>query len=57
MANPFAIAAALARQQTVITCPRCGFKKQVLKKPASHRVCPKCRKQFADPLSVKARKK
>jgi len=56
MANPFALAAALARQQAVITCPHCGFKKVIMKKAAKHRVCPRCKKQFADPLT-KARKK
>ena len=56
MAGPIALAAALARQQAVITCPHCGFEKVILKKAAAFRVCPRCKKQFADPLT-KPRKK
>ena len=53
MANPIAIAAALARAQILLTCPHCGFKKTVTRKPAAFRVCPRCKKQFADPLTKK----
>jgi transposase-like protein len=49
MANPIAIAVALSRLVT-ITCPHCGQKKTVQARPATHRVCPRCRKQFPDPL-------
>ena len=56
MANPYVIAAALARQ-VEITCPHCGLRRLVERKPAHHRVCPRCKKQFPDPLARKARKK
>jgi transposase-like protein len=50
MANPIAMAAAFARTVT-IRCPHCGHKKLVDRKPKHHRVCPKCRRQFTDPLA------
>lgn len=57
MAGPIALATLLARQQTVIKCPHCGFQKLIVKKnAAAYRVCPKCKKQVADPLA-RARKK
>jgi transposase-like protein len=49
MANPIALAAALARQVT-ITCPHCGQKKSVDRRPREFRVCPRCHKHFTDPL-------
>jgi len=55
MANPFAIAAALRRGTATIVCPHCGLKKVVARAPAHHRVCPRCKKQFPDPLTPKAR--
>jgi DNA-directed RNA polymerase subunit RPC12/RpoP len=55
MANPIAIAAALARM-TAITCPHCGNKKLVARKAALFRVCQRCHKQFPDPLSKKPKK-
>lgn len=55
MANPIAIAAALARM-TTISCPHCGHKKLVPRKPAAHRVCPRCKKQFPDPLTPRRKK-
>jgi transposase-like protein len=56
MANPFVLAAALART-VKITCPHCGFTKLVMRKPVSHRVCPRCKKHFPDPVAAKARRK
>ena len=56
MANPFAIAAALSRAQIVLTCPHCGFKKTVPRKPAAFRLCPRCKKQYPDPLTKPRRK-
>jgi transposase-like protein len=55
MANPFAIAAALARMQLTLTCPHCGQKKVVSRtaKPVAFRVCTRCKKQFSDPLTKK----
>jgi transposase-like protein len=50
MVGAIAMAAALARMVTV-TCPHCGHKKAVDRAPKHHRVCPKCHKQFADPLA------
>ncbi|MBL0213933.1 MAG: hypothetical protein IPQ07_08620 [Myxococcales bacterium] len=56
MANPFALAAALARAQKVrLTCPYCKFEKTVARKPAAFRVCPRCKKQFPDPLTKRRR--
>jgi len=51
VANPFAIAAALARSTMTRTCPHCGQRKTVPRKPAAFRVCPRCKKQFPDPLT------
>jgi DNA-directed RNA polymerase subunit RPC12/RpoP len=48
MANPIALAAALSRLVT-ITCPHCGHKKSVDRRPREFRVCPRCKKHFADP--------
>ena len=56
MANPFVIAAALART-FAITCPHCGFKKLVARRPAHHRTCPRCKRQFPDPLTHRQTKK
>jgi transposase-like protein len=53
MANPFALAAALRRGTVTIVCPHCGLKKVVARTPAHHRVCPRCKKQYPDPLSTK----
>ncbi len=33
-----------------ITCPHCSHVKRVERRPAARRVCPKCRRQFPDPL-------
>lgn len=56
MANPYAIGAALARAQVTLTCPHCGFKKSVPRRPAAFRVCSRCKKQFPDPLTKPRRK-
>jgi transposase-like protein len=53
MANPIAIAAALSRLVT-ITCPHCGHRKPVTRRPVAHRTCPRCRRQFPDPLAERA---
>lgn len=45
-----ALTVALSRLVT-LTCPHCGAKKLVEKKPAAFRVCKRCKKQFPDPLS------
>ena len=55
-AGPIALASALSRLVT-ITCPWCKHKKLVPRKPAHHRTCPKCHRQFPDPLAVKKKKK
>jgi len=49
MAGPIALAVAKARLVS-IRCPHCGLVKLVERKPAEFRVCPTCRRQFADPL-------
>lgn len=36
---------------TVIDCPMCGYRKKVVAKPVSRRVCPRCRRYFKDPFS------
>lgn len=53
MANPFILAAALRRTEAIV-CPHCGQKKLVENRPAHHRVCPRCKKQFPDPLAARA---
>jgi DNA-directed RNA polymerase subunit RPC12/RpoP len=55
VANPFMMAAALSRM-TSIQCPHCGFKKAVARVPKHHRVCPRCKKQFPDPLAKSKRR-
>lgn len=56
MANPFTLAAALTRTMTIV-CPHCGLKKVVERRAAHHRVCPRCKKHYPDPVAAKARKK
>ena len=48
VANPIAIAAILSRLTTV-TCPHCGKKKTIDKKPREFRICPRCHKRFDAP--------
>jgi RNase P subunit RPR2 len=36
----------------IIECPSCGYRKRVTLRPVSRRVCPRCRKYFADPLTT-----
>ena len=57
MANPFMLAAALGRARATIKCPYCWHSKIVPAKPAAHRVCPRCRRQFPDPLAQRTRRK
>lgn len=56
MAGPIALAAALARTVTIV-CPWCRHKKVVERKPAAHRVCPKCHRQYPDPIAARTRRK
>lgn len=56
MANPIAIAAALSRVVRV-TCPHCGHRKMVDRKPRDFRVCPKCHRHFPDPLGARRKRK
>lgn len=56
MANPFAIAAAMSRLVPV-KCPYCRYHKLVEREPKAFRVCPRCHKQFPDPLSARMKKK
>ncbi len=55
MAGAIGVAAALAARHVKITCPHCGHVKRVERKPAAHRVCPRCRRQFPDPLAARPR--
>lgn len=50
MAGALDLADALASRFAQITCPHCGHVKRVEHKPAARRVCPRCRRQFPDPL-------
>ena len=52
MGGPIALASALSRLVT-IKCPWCGHQKAVMKKPATFRVCAKCKKHFPDPIAKK----
>ncbi len=54
MAGPIALASAMSRL-VKITCPWCRRPKLVTRAPVSHRVCPRCKKHFADPLAGKKR--
>lgn len=56
MAHPIALAAALARTTTIV-CPYCRAKKVVERKPAHHRVCPRCKRHYPDPLTPRSKKK
>jgi hypothetical protein len=55
MASPIVIAAALART-TRITCPWCKHVKVVERRASAFRVCPRCKKQFPDPLSPRRKR-
>jgi len=46
----FFLAAALSRLVT-ISCPHCGQKKQVERRPVAYRTCPKCHRRFDDPVT------
>ncbi len=54
MAGPIALAAALSRVAK-IKCPYCKFEKAVARasKPVEFRRCPRCHKNFPDPLAKK----
>ncbi len=40
-----------------IQCPSCGYPKRVSRKPVARRVCPRCRKYFADPVPANDERK
>jgi transposase-like protein len=48
------LAASLSRL-VKITCPHCGHVKAAVRRPVAYRVCPRCHKQFKDPLASKRR--
>ena len=50
-----AITVALSRL-VPITCPHCGAKKLVERRPTAFRVCPRCKKQFPDPVRAKKKR-
>jgi len=56
MAGPIALVSILSRLVT-IQCPFCKNKKTVDRRKTvkHHRVCPKCHRQFPDPLKAKRR--
>jgi hypothetical protein len=35
-----------------LTCPFCGKKKRVERRPAAYRVCPHCHKRYPDPVTA-----
>jgi transposase-like protein len=55
MAGAIGIAAALRACLVKITCPHCGQVKQAERKPVAHRVCPRCTRQFPDPIAARKR--
>lgn len=55
MAGAIGVAAALRAGRVPITCPHCGYVKQVERKPVTHRVCPRCKRQFPDPIAARKR--
>lgn len=50
MANPLTFAVALSRI-AVVTCPQCGKRNIVERKPCRYRQCVRCHFQFPDPLA------
>lgn len=48
MPNPFVLAAVAGTVR--ITCPHCGHRKLVVRRPASRRTCRSCGKHFVDPV-------
>jgi len=50
MAHPIAMIVALSRLVKV-TCPHCSHKKSVERVAREFRVCPRCHRQFPDPLA------
>ena len=52
MAGLIAMAAAFSRL-VAITCPWCKHPKLVTRAPVTHRVCPRCKKHFPDPLAAR----
>jgi hypothetical protein len=52
MAGPIALASALSRLAKV-RCPWCRHEKLAQPKAVAFRRCPKCHKQFPDPLRSK----
>jgi transposase-like protein len=56
MAGAIGVAAVLRARMVNIRCPHCGHIKRVERKPAARRVCPRCRRQFPDPLTVPAKR-
>jgi ribosomal protein S27E len=55
VAGAIGIAAALRARLVTITCPHCGHVKQVERTPVAHRVCPRCKRQLADPIAARRR--
>jgi transposase-like protein len=55
VAGAIGIAAALRARFVKITCPHCGYVKQVERKPVAYRVCPRCKRQFPDPIAARKR--
>jgi len=55
VAGAIGVAAALRARLVDITCPHCGYTKRVERTPAAHRVCPRCRRQFPDPIGARRR--
>jgi ribosomal protein L37AE/L43A len=53
MAGAIGVAAILTARYLRITCPHCGHVKRAERKLVAYRVCPKCRRQFADPTQRK----
>lgn len=49
MAGAIGIAAVLAARHIKLTCPHCGHVHRVSRKPVAYRLCPRCRRPFADP--------
>jgi hypothetical protein len=49
------LAAALSRL-VLITCPHCGAKKKVERRPVQYRTCARCHRRFDDPLAARTAK-
>jgi ribosomal protein L37AE/L43A len=49
MGGAISVAAVLAARHIKVTCPSCGHVHRASRSPLAYRMCPRCRRLFADP--------